>query len=471
MSDSAPAHGDSPSSAGAQSSGQRSLTEREAAHLTAPAHVGESDKLKETVDRIALSARRISRQLGRASATQRAQVIKEIAQLLIRRQDEVLAANHIDLDRAEHAALSEAMIDRLRLTPERLSKLSESLEEIAAAPDLIGEVSRQWDRPNGLSVSKMRLPLGVIMIIYESRPNVTMDAAALCLKSGNAVILRGGSEAQESNRALFSLIQRALVTVGLPIASAQLLPTQDRKAIDLLLQKSEEIDLVIPRGGPNLIRRVTAQSRIPVVRHDEGICHLYIDRYADLDQAFEITLNAKVQRPGVCNAIETLLVDAEVAHEFLPRVTRALREAGVTLRLDERAFTLCAQEGHSQMSQWPKIYIATERDWATEFLSLELAVRIVSGVGEAIEHIDRYGSRHTASIITQDEDSALRFVREVDASCVLVNASTRFNDGGELGLGAEVGISTTRIHAYGPMGVESLTAEKFVVRGEGHVRA
>ena len=314
----------------------------------------------------------------------------------------------------------------------------------------------------------MRLPIGVILMIYESRPNVTLDAAALCLKSGNCAILRGGSESIETNRTLFALIQRALVNHGAPIASVQMLPTQDRGAIDFMLQMSEEIDLVIPRGGAELIRRVVARSRIPVIRHDRGVCHIYVEESADLDTAVAICLNAKVQRPGVCNAMETLLIDREIAPSFLPQVIEALLSHQVALKLCERSLELINGTDLSQGN--PSIIQAIESDWGTEFLSLTLAIRMVDSLDEAIQHIDRYGSRHSAAILTQREALAERFTKEVDASCVLVNTSTRFNDGGALGLGAEIGISTTRIHAFGPMGVEALTAEKFVVKGQGQVR-
>jgi glutamate-5-semialdehyde dehydrogenase len=409
---------------------------------------------------LAEGARLASRQLARASAETRAKAIKAIAGALNRRRADVLSANLNDLERAREAGLSAPMIDRLTLNHARLDQLLITLEEIAAQPDPIGAETRAWERPNGLKVKKVRLPLGVILMIYESRPNVTLDAAALCLKSGNAAILRGGSEARETNAALFALVAEGLQEVGLPHASIVMVPTQDREAIDALLEMSEQIDLVIPRGGAGLIKRVVAKSRIPVVRHDQGICHLYVESSAQLEEAVKLTLNAKTQRPGVCNAIETLLVDARVAPSFLPLVGRALRDACVTLKACPRAFPLLCDP----------VEEATEEDWATEFLGLTLAVRVVDDIEGAIEHIDRYGSRHSAAISTQDEAAAARFIEAVDASCVLVNASTRFNDGGELGLGAEVGISTTRIHAFGPMGAEALTAEKFVVIGQGHVR-
>jgi glutamate-5-semialdehyde dehydrogenase len=333
------------------------------------------------------------------------------------------------------------------------------LREIAELEDPVGATTRAWDRPNGLEISKVRLPLGVIMMIYESRPNVTMDAAALCIRSGNAVVFRGGSEAMHTNRVLATIVQQALTDAGLPEKAVQLVPTQEREAIDILLTLDQSIDLVIPRGGENLIRRVVERSRIPVVQHYKGICHVYVDAAADLDKASEIAFNAKVSRPGVCNAMETLLVDKQIAETFIPEIAQRYAEYNVEIRGCE---TTCS------ISE--KTKPARDEDWDTEFLDLIIAIRVVDGLDEAIAHIDQHGSNHTASVVTENPQVAERFLNSIDASCVMVNASTRFNDGGELGLGAEMGISTTRIHAYGPMGVEALTAEKYVVRGTGQVR-
>ena len=407
----------------------------------------------------AKGARAASRPLARAGAEQRTAAIEAMAAALLRERASVEKANAEDLARAKERDLPPAMCDRLVLSGKRNNDLAAALGEIEAMADPVGATTRSWARPNGLRVDKTRLPLGVIMMIYESRPNVTMDAAALCVRSGNAVILRGGSEAQSTNRALATLIEAALGEVGLPPAAACLVPTQDRNAIDELLQMDELIDLVIPRGGEKLIRRVVERSRIPVVQHYKGVCHVYVDGAADFDKAAAIAVNSKAQRPGVCNAMETLLVDAACAAEFLPMVVQRLRAADVEIVGCEKSREQIADLG-----------VATENDWDTEYLSLKMALRVVDGVDGAIAHIDAHGSNHTAAIVTEDGDRASRFGAEVDASCVLLNASTRFNDGGELGLGAEMGISTTRIHAYGPMGVEALTAEKYVVVGDGQVR-
>ncbi len=420
---------------------------------------------------LARAVKSCARELSRAPAARREEAIRAIARALDARRADVLSANLSDIEAAQAAGLSAPMIDRLTLTHARVDALHDALIEIAAQPDPVGAVTREWTRPNGLRVRRVRLPLGVILMIYESRPNVTLDAAALCLKSGNAAILRGGSEARATNAALFTLVSEGLRAAGLPPESVVMVPTQDRDAIDELVTFSDEIDLVIPRGGAGLIQRVVAHSRIPVVRHDQGICHVYIDGAADPKKALEITLNAKTQRPGVCNAMETLLVDA-AAGALLPALLASLVGAGVEMRLCPLALALAHSHPNAHDNpEWSKrLTPATPADWDTEFLSLTLAVRVVEGVEGAIAHIDAHGSRHTAAIITEDAAAAERFTRDVDASCVLVNASTRFNDGGELGLGAEVGISTTRVHAFGPMGAESLTAEKFVVWGEGQVR-
>lgn len=418
-----------------------------------------SHDLQQTVLALAQGARGACRPLARARAMDRSRAIAAMAQALEDRATEVMAANAEDLDKADQKGLSGAMRDRLHLSPDRFAGLATALRGVADMPDPVGSVSRQWQRPNGLQVEKVRLPLGVILMIYESRPNVTLDAAALCLRSGNAAILRGGGEAEQTNRALMQVVQAGLKGAGLPREAVQMVPTQDRAAVDLLLKLDEWIDLVIPRGGEGLIRRVAENSRIPVVKHYKGICHVFVEASADVEMAQLIVENSKVQRPGVCNALETLLVDEAVAPRLLPPLVQRLHARGVELRGCQRSVEIA-----------PEMAPASDSDWDTEFLDLILAVRIVNGLTEAIEHIDRHGSQHTASIVTANGDLAEQFCRQVDASCVMVNASTRFNDGGELGLGAEMGISTTRVHAYGPMGVESLTAEKFVVRGEGHVR-
>jgi glutamate-5-semialdehyde dehydrogenase len=337
--------------------------------------------------------------------------------------------------------------------------MARGIREVAELPDPVGRVAKSWLRPNGLRVSKVRIPLGVIAIIYESRPNVTADAAALCLKSGNAVILRGGSEAQRSNSAIVSLLRGACERTAVPPDTLQVIPTTDRAAIQFLLTLEDQIDLVIPRGGEELVRFVTQNARVPVIRHTKGVCHVYVDAFADPAMAERICLNAKVQRPGVCNAMETLLVHKEIAPLFLPEMGRLFREQGVELRGCEQTQKLL-----------PSIRNASEEDWKTEYLDLILSIRVVDDMSQAIEHIGRYGSQHTETIVTSNQERARYFVEHVHSSAVLVNASTRFNDGGELGLGAEIGISTSKIHAFGPMGLEELTTTKFVVLGDGQIR-
>jgi glutamate-5-semialdehyde dehydrogenase len=337
--------------------------------------------------------------------------------------------------------------------------MSMGLREIAKLPDPVGEVVKGWTRPNGLKVEKVRIPLGVIAIVYESRPNVTVDAAGLCLKSGNVVILRGGSEAIHSNLVLGTILQEVLKDSKINPDLLQVVPTTDREALKVLLEQDTCIDLAIPRGGSGLMRLLRDISKIPVIKHDKGVCHIFVDYNADLEAAERIVLNAKVQRPGVCNALETLLVDEKISHGFLPRMLEELKRLGVEVRGCERTRKID-----------PDVKAASEEDWDAEYLDLILAVKVVGGLDEALRHIERHGSLHTESILTNDERHAERFLKEVNASAVMVNASTRFNDGGQLGLGAEIGISTTKMHAFGPMGLEELTAQKYVIRGEGQVR-
>lgn len=373
----------------------------------------------------------------------------------------ILAANAADVEAAQARGTAPALVDRLRLDPGRLAAIAQSVRAIAALPDPVGEIQWQVSRDDGLEIGRMRVPLGVIAMIYEARPNVTVDAAALCLKSGNAVILRGGSEAIRSNRALAAVIGAALEAHGLPVAAAALVPVTEREAMVELLRQDDLIDLAIPRGGEGLIRFVAEVSRVPVIRHYKGVCHQYVDADADLALAERLLIDGKTSRPGVCNALETLLVDAAVAPRFLPRAAAALRSRGVELRGCERTRALLDD---------PAVALATAEDWDAEYLDLVLAVRVVEGLDEALAHIARHGSRHTEVIVTRNAGRAARFQREVDASAVMWNASSRFNDGGELGLGAEIGISTTKLHAYGPMGLEALTTRKFVLRGTGQVR-
>ncbi len=409
---------------------------------------------------MAQAARRAAAQIARADAAAKARALEHLAEALLQRKPQIQAENEKDLAAARAAGLPPSLVDRLLLSDAVFAAMARGLREVARWPDPVGRLGPEIVRPNGLRVRRMRIPLGVIGIIYESRPNVTVDAAGLCLKAGNAVILRGGSEALNSNRALAAVIAESLAESGLPPEAVQVVPTRERAAVLALLKQEGAIDLIIPRGGEELIRFVVEHARIPILKHDRGVCHVYVDEGADLAQAEAICLNAKVQRPGVCNAMETLLVHRAEAPRFLPRMAERFAAAGVELR------------GCPETLRWvPGAVPATERDWGTEYLDLVLAVRVVADLEAAMAHIAAHGSHHTEAIVTRDPERAQRFLREVDASVVLVNASTRFNDGGELGLGAEIGISTSKLHAYGPMGVEELTTSKFVVFGEGQVRS
>ena len=370
---------------------------------------------------------------------------------------DLLKANQLDLRAA--VGLSPAAIDRLTLTPKRITEMATGLREVAALPDPVGQVFGMARRPNGMQVGRMRVPIGVIGIIYESRPNVTADAASLCLKSGNAVVLRGGSEAIQSNAAIVKVISEAGGKAGIPEGAITFIENPDRQISVLLLKQDKYIDLIIPRGGEGLMEFVTKESRIPVIKHDKGVCHTYVDASADLEMAESICFNAKVQRPGTCNAMETLLVHEGIAHKFLPPLIARYQEAGVDVRGCPRTAILA-----------PSVTPAKESDWGTEFLDLVLAVRVVKDMNQAMEHIARYGSQHSEAIVTQDDSRSLRFLREVDAAAVFVNASTRLHDGYQFGLGAEIGISTTRIHARGAMGLEELTTSKFIVLGSGQLR-
>lgn len=403
-------------------------------------------------------AREASRLMARADSEAKNLALREMAALLRQHRTEIQAENSKDVAAAE-AELGAAKIDRLRITDRVLEDMATGLEEVAQLSDPVGTIGKMWTRPNGMKVGKMRIPLGVIGIIYESRPNVTVDAAGLCLKAGNAVILRGGSEAINSNSCLASILQEALKKGGLPGDGVQVVSTTDRQAVTELLKQEENIDLIIPRGGESLIRFVVENAHMPVLKHYKGVCHIFVDASADVTMAESICMNAKVQRPGVCNAMETLLVHEAVAESFLPRVAKSLSEAGVELRGCQRTQTIL-----------PGVKEAAEADWFEEYLDLILAVRVVPNMAGAIEHIEAYGSMHTEAIITTDYQRAHQFLQKVDSSVVLVNASTRFNDGYQLGLGAEIGISTSKLHAFGPMGVEELTTNKFVVLGDGQVR-
>ncbi len=404
-------------------------------------------------------ARRACRTLATLTTDRKNRWLHLAARHLEERTPELLAANARDLAGAADAGLTGAAVDRLRLTPERLRSVAAGLREVAALPDPVGRVANSSVQPNGLQVHKVQVPLGVIFFIYESRPNVTADAAALCVKSGNAVILRGGKEALHSNTELHKILQDALRTAELPEDAVQLVSTTDRAAVGQLLRQSDTIDLVIPRGGEALIRRVTAEATMPVLKHYRGNCHVYVDGAADLAMAERIVVNAKCQRPGVCNAAESLLVHADAATAFLPRIGAALRQRGVELRG-------CA----ATRRLLPDAQPATEEDYAAEYLDLILSIKVVNNLEEAIEHISRYGSQHTDAIVTNDLTAARRFTAAVDSAAVVVNASTRFHDGHEFGLGAEIGISTDKFHARGPCGLLELCSYKYVVYGDGQVR-
>ena len=415
--------------------------------------------IAEQVATIAHNARQASFALAKLSTTVKNEMLLKMADALEAATVSLVAENAKDLAAGREKGLSEAMLDRLMLDGKRIAGMAAALREVAGLPDPVGEVTKMWKRPNELMVGKMRIPLGVIGIVYESRPNVTADAAALCLKSGNAVVLRGGSEAIHSNRAIAAVLQGVMQELAIPEAALSLIPFTEREGVLEMLKQEELIDLIIPRGGESLIRFVVENSRIPVIKHYKGVCHLFVDATADFEMATRIIINAKTQRPGVCNALETLLIHNAVAATFVPHVARALTEQHVELRGDE----LFRQYA-------PEAQVATEEDWAAEYLELILACKVVDDMDAAIAHINRYGSLHSEVIITKDYANAQRFVREVNSSCVLVNASTRFNDGGQLGLGAEIGISTTKLHSFGPMGLEDLTTTKFIVYGDGQVR-
>lgn len=415
--------------------------------------------LRKEIGAMARRAKEVSHGLASLSTGLKNQALLEMAKDLERSEAFLVEENEKDLRAAEKAGFSSAFMDRLRLTPAVIRAMADGIREVARLDDPVGEVVKMWRRPNGLMVGRMRIPLGVIGIVYESRPNVTADAAALCLKSGNAVLLRGGSEAFRSNQAIGGILRNAIEKVGIPKDAIQVVPFTEREAVKEMLLREEEIDLVIPRGGEALIRFVAEHSKIPVIKHYKGVCHIFVDESADLEMAIRVCLNAKVQRPGVCNAMETLLVHEKVAETFLPAAARALQEKGVELRGCPATLAIL-----------PGLKAAQEEDWPREYLDLILSVKVVEGIDEAIAHIVRYGSLHTEAIITRDYGNAQRFLREVNSSCVLVNASTRFNDGFELGLGAEIGISTTKLHAFGPMGLEELTTTKFIVYGEGQIR-
>ncbi len=405
-------------------------------------------------------AKQAALELGVLTTQVKNRALEEMAGALLSREKDILEANRLDLQAGRESGMSAALIDRLTLDSKRVAEMAQGLREVAALPDPVGEIVAGWRLPNGLEIQKIRVPLGVVGIIYEARPNVTVDAAGLCVKSGNAVILRGSSSAINSNRILTEIIAGAAERAGLPAGCIQLVPLTDRESARELMRLREYLDVLIPRGGAGLIRTVVEESTVPVIETGVGNCHTYVDATADLDMALEIVINAKCQRPGVCNAMETMLVHAEVAEEFLPRAAQALRERGVTLRGCARTREII-----------PDAEEATEEDWYEEYLDLILAVKVVEDLEEAIRHINKYGSKHSEAIVTRDYRAARRFVSLVDSADVYVNASTRFTDGGQFGLGAEIGISTQKLHARGPMSLRELTSTKFIIYGDGQVRS
>jgi glutamate-5-semialdehyde dehydrogenase len=419
------------------------------------------------IARLGQQARAAARVLATTPAVRIDAALEAMAVALVAAQTDILNANAADVAAAREKKLSAALIDRLTLTPERLARCADGLREVAKLPHPVGEILREWTQPNGLRFAKVRVPIGVIGFIYESRPNVTVDAAGLCLKSGNAVILRGGSEALRSNTAIAAALARGLKDAGLPAHAVQLVPVTDRDTVRLLGESVGVIDLLIPRGGKGLIETVVQTARIPVIKHYDGICAIYVDQAADLAMAEKLIVNSKVARPGVCNAAETLLVHRDITTKFLPAAAAALLKAGVQLRVDDAAR---AALGRLDPSSLCLVTSAQPADFTTEFLDLILAVKVVDDVAAAIDHITAHGSHHTDTIVTADAAAAEQFLAGVDSAVVLWNASTRFNDGHEFGFGAEIGISTDKLHARGPMGLEELTSYKYVVRGDGQVR-
>ncbi len=415
--------------------------------------------VKGYIDKIVSDAKKASHVMATASSSIKNAALEQMAQNLLKYKTTLTAGNEKDIKAAEQAGLSSAMIDRLKLTDSRIEDMADGIRQVINLTDPVGEVMEEHIRPNGLQIKKVRVPIGVIAIIYESRPNVTADAASLCLKTGNATILRGGKESINSNIAIYGQISSALEKVGLKKKTIQVIETTDREAVNYLLKADEYVDLVIPRGGEGLIRNVVENSTIPVIKHYKGVCHTFVDEFADLDMARDVCLNAKVQRPGTCNAMETMLVHEKISNTFLPIAYKVLSDAGVELRGCIKSRKIL-----------PDIKQATEEDWSTEYLEKILSVKIVSSIEEAIDHITNYGSSHSDAIITENKSNAKKFVNEVDSAAVYVNASTRFTDGYEFGMGAEIGISTDKLHARGPMGLNELTSYKYIIHGNGQIR-
>ena len=418
-----------------------------------------SDPITEQIHAMGKQARAAAYQLAALSSDQKNAILRAMAQGLREHETEILSENQKDLTAAQEKGLTSAMIDRLKLDPSRLEAISKALEQVATLPDPVGQVLENWTRPNGLNIEQIRVPIGTIGIIYESRPYVTADAAALCFKTGNATILRGGSEAIHSNRAIASALNSGGAKAGLPEHAIQLIPFTDRQSVAAMAGMDQWLDLIIPRGGKGLIETVVSLARMPVIKHYDGICHLFVSEKADPEMAIQLTLNSKTQKPGVCNALETLLIQKSIANDFLPKVAAALRENGVELRGCQNCLEILTD-----------LTPATEEDWSTEYLEKILSIKIVDSLDAAITHINTYGSHHTDSIVTNDPAEAEQFLRSIDSACVMHNTSTRFADGGEFGFGAEIGISTDKLHARGPMGLRELTSYQYRIRGNGQIR-
>ena len=420
--------------------------------------------LEQQIQEIGAKARVAARALATLSAEGRNGILRAMADELLARTPQLLEANAQDLAGASEHGLNKAAIDRLRLTETRIAAMAADIRQVAQLADPVGQTISEWKRPNGLRIAKVRTPIGVIGIIYESRPNVTSDAAVLCIKTGNAVVLRGGSEALNSNLAIAKALQAGGTSKGLPVNAVQLIPTKAREAVAIVAAMDQYIDLIIPRGGHSLIEAVVRHARMPVIKHYQGICHVYVDKEADLKMAKQIAINAKCQRPGTCNAMETLLVHRRISEEFLGEAAPAFQEQGVEIRADETAYAQLQRLNYEPLAR------AEEKDWSTEYLDTIMSLRVVDDLNQAIDHMARYGSHHSDAIITSDTEAAEKFLKDVDSATVYWNASTRFTDGGEFGFGAEIGISTDKLHARGPMGLEELTSYKYVIRGEGQIR-
>ncbi|NPA52625.1 MAG: glutamate-5-semialdehyde dehydrogenase [Aquificae bacterium] len=424
-------------------------------------------ELKKYIEYIAQNAKKSQKKLLKLNTKTKDDTLLKTAQLLIERKNEIIEENKKDLEKARRKGYSKALLDRLTLNEKRIEGMVKVLQDVASLPDPVGEVIHMWTRPNGLRVGQMRVPLGTILIIYESRPNVTIEAAALCIKSSNAVILKGGSETINSNRILVDIIKQASKETGFPETAVEFVDTTDREAVNLLLKMDNYIDVAIPRGGEGLIKTVVEKAKMPVIKHYKGVCNLYVDSEADMEKALNIAYNAKVQRPSVCNAIENLVVHADIAEEFLPKIAYYYGKAGVEMRCDEKSLKILQDAPEAQDVE---IVPATEEDYYEEFLDLIIAVKVVDTFDEAIDFINKYGSGHSDSIVTENYTKGMRFINEIDSAAVYINASTRFTDGNEFGLGAEMGISTDKIHVRGPMGLKDLTIPKYIIFGNGQIR-